>query len=165
MAERAGARRHGEHNLGNQFIGRSGSDRHRYRIWPDRTDLWRRGHHRLFARQPKQSILVYKKKNHYNEWEFTYDPLSDMQTMSGGNTGTVGQPASSTTSPVGGSSFGSPAFDPLLRPARRLSSPLLAVLNHHSPAVADGCNRGQPRLCPNAKGPPSLGEPSVAFGP
>ena len=50
---------------------------------------------------PKQSILVYKKKNHYNEWEFTYDPLSDMQTVSGGNTGTVGQPASSTSSPAG----------------------------------------------------------------
>ncbi len=27
---------------------------------------------------PKQSILVYKKKNPYNEWEFTYSPLSDM---------------------------------------------------------------------------------------
>lgn len=27
---------------------------------------------------PKQSILVYKKKNHYNEWEFTYSPISDM---------------------------------------------------------------------------------------
>jgi hypothetical protein len=26
----------------------------------------------------KQSILVYKKKNHYNEWEFTYSPISDM---------------------------------------------------------------------------------------
>jgi len=26
---------------------------------------------------PKQSILVYKKKNHYNEWEFTYSPMSD----------------------------------------------------------------------------------------
>jgi type II secretory pathway pseudopilin PulG len=56
---------------------------------------------------PKQSILVYKKKNHYNEWEFTYGPLSDMQTMSGGNTGTVGQPASSTSSPVGSSTFSS----------------------------------------------------------
>jgi type II secretory pathway pseudopilin PulG len=53
---------------------------------------------------PRQSILIYKKKNHYNEWEFTYDPLSDMQTISGGNTGTVGQPASSTSSPVGSSS-------------------------------------------------------------
>ena len=27
---------------------------------------------------PKQSILVYKKKNHYNEWEFSYTQLSDM---------------------------------------------------------------------------------------
>jgi hypothetical protein len=46
--------------------------------------------------------LIYKKKNHYNEWEFTYDPLSDMRTTSGGNTGTVGQPASSTSTPIGG---------------------------------------------------------------
>jgi type II secretory pathway pseudopilin PulG len=35
----------------------------------------------------KKSILLYKKKNHYNEWEFTYDPISDQQTMTGGNTG------------------------------------------------------------------------------
>jgi type II secretory pathway pseudopilin PulG len=54
----------------------------------------------------KQSILVYKKKNHYNEWEFTYDPLSDMQTMGAGNTGAIGQPASGTTNPVGSSPFG-----------------------------------------------------------
>jgi len=26
---------------------------------------------------PKQSILVYKKKSHYNEWEFLYSPLTD----------------------------------------------------------------------------------------
>ena len=26
---------------------------------------------------PKQSIMVYKTKNHYNEWEFTYYPLLD----------------------------------------------------------------------------------------
>ena len=56
---------------------------------------------------PKQSILIYKKKNHFNEWEFTYDPLSDMQTVGGGNTGAIGQPASSTSTPVGGSPFGS----------------------------------------------------------
>jgi type II secretory pathway pseudopilin PulG len=37
---------------------------------------------------PKQSILVYKKKNHYNEWEFLYSPLMDQQT---GITGTTGQ--------------------------------------------------------------------------
>ena len=36
---------------------------------------------------PKQSILVYKKKNHYNEWEFTYDPLSDLKMIGSGSTG------------------------------------------------------------------------------
>jgi type II secretory pathway pseudopilin PulG len=41
----------------------------------------------------KQSILVYKKKDHYNEWEFTYDPIMDQKMMSGGNTGMIGQPA------------------------------------------------------------------------
>ncbi|MGD0860174.1 MAG: hypothetical protein ABR912_12710 [Terracidiphilus sp.] len=30
---------------------------------------------------PKQSILVYKTKNHYNEWEFVYSPLTDQMTM------------------------------------------------------------------------------------
>ena len=40
---------------------------------------------------PKQAILVYKKKTHYNEWEFTYDPISDMQTIGGGNAGMLGQ--------------------------------------------------------------------------
>ena len=58
----------------------------------------------------RQSILVYKKKNHYNEWEFTYDPISDMQNMSGGNTGAIGQPASGTTNPVGSSPFGGSTF-------------------------------------------------------
>lgn len=33
----------------------------------------------------KKSILVYKKKDHYNEWEFTYDPISDQQMMGGAN--------------------------------------------------------------------------------
>jgi len=63
---------------------------------------------------PKQAILVYKKKDHYNEWEFTYDPLSDMQTMGGGNAGAIGQPAGGTSNPIGtpvgspgtGSTFG-----------------------------------------------------------
>ncbi len=53
---------------------------------------------------PKKSLIVYKKKNHYNEWEFLYSPLMDQQTMAGGNTGIVGQPASGTTTPVGGPS-------------------------------------------------------------
>jgi type II secretory pathway pseudopilin PulG len=49
----------------------------------------------------KKSILIYKKKDHYNEWEFTYDPISEMQTISGGNAGGIGQPASNTTTLVG----------------------------------------------------------------
>jgi type II secretory pathway pseudopilin PulG len=33
----------------------------------------------------RQSILIYKKKNHYNEWEFVYDPLSDQKVITSGN--------------------------------------------------------------------------------
>ena len=76
------------HRVGIRFIQQS----HRHR-----PDLRRRRHHRIFPAKPKQSILVYKKKNHYNEWEFLYSPMMDQQTMGGGNTGAIGQPASSTT--------------------------------------------------------------------
>ena len=41
---------------------------------------------------PKQSILLYKKKDHYNQWEFTYSPLADMMKQAGGNAGMIGQP-------------------------------------------------------------------------
>lgn len=57
---------------------------------------------------PRQSILVYKKKNHYNEWEFLYSPLMDRQTQGGGNTGAIGTPASNTTIPVGGQTTPTP---------------------------------------------------------
>jgi type II secretory pathway pseudopilin PulG len=50
---------------------------------------------------PKQSILVYKKKDHYKEWEFTYDPIMDQKMMSGGNTGMIGQPAGISPGAVG----------------------------------------------------------------
>jgi len=50
---------------------------------------------------PKQSILIYKKKDHYNEWEFTYDPIMDMVTAAGGNTGMIGQPAGAAPGSVG----------------------------------------------------------------
>jgi hypothetical protein len=54
----------------------------------------------------KKSLLVYKKKDHYNQWEFTYSTLMDQQTMMGGNTGTIGQPV---TSPgIGGPGIGGP---------------------------------------------------------
>ncbi len=52
----------------------------------------------------KQSILTYKKKNHYNEWEFLYSPLADQMMQGGGNLGTIGQPAGGT-----GGSTGTPA--------------------------------------------------------
>jgi hypothetical protein len=65
---------------------------------------------------------VYKKKNHYNEWEFVYDPLSEMRNISG-NTGGIGQPASSTTSPIGTSPFGSnPTGTPANTPSSTPSS-------------------------------------------
>jgi type II secretory pathway pseudopilin PulG len=50
----------------------------------------------------KTSILVYKKKQHYNEWEFTYDPLSEIKTIGGGNTGLNGQPGQSGSLPTPG---------------------------------------------------------------
>lgn len=57
----------------------------------------------------KQSILTYKKKNHYNEWEFTYSPLADQATMQGGNTGVVGgTPASG----LNGAPSGTPTNGP-----------------------------------------------------
>jgi type II secretory pathway pseudopilin PulG len=68
---------------------------------------------------PKQSIFVYKKKNHYNEWEFLYSPLMDQQQMAGGNTGAIGQPAGSTTNPVGtnpSSPVGTPPTPPTTTP-------------------------------------------------
>jgi type II secretory pathway pseudopilin PulG len=42
---------------------------------------------------PKATILEYKKKKHFNEWEFVYDPASE-RTQVSGNLGTVGQPMS-----------------------------------------------------------------------
>jgi type II secretory pathway pseudopilin PulG len=43
----------------------------------------------------KQSILIYKKQEHYNQWEFVYDPLIDSVAMLGG--GAAGNPAGSST--------------------------------------------------------------------
>lgn len=56
---------------------------------------------------PKPSLLVYKKKTHYNEWEFDYDPAMETMMMQGGNTGMIGTPASGMSNPIGGSGFGS----------------------------------------------------------
>ncbi|MGP8253950.1 MAG: type II secretion system protein [Terracidiphilus sp.] len=55
----------------------------------------------------KASLLIYKKKNHYNEWEFDYDPMMEQMMMQGGNTGMIGTPASNMSNPIGNSGFGS----------------------------------------------------------
>jgi hypothetical protein len=55
---------------------------------------------------PKQSILVYKKKNHYNEWEFFYDPVAEQMMAQGGgnieNSGLPTNPGGSGANPAGG---------------------------------------------------------------
>jgi type II secretory pathway pseudopilin PulG len=56
----------------------------------------------------KTSILVYKKKNHYNEWEFTYDPLSDQPVVGGGNAGLTGTPGTNPTTPPVTPTLGGP---------------------------------------------------------
>ena len=71
---------------------------------------------------PKQSMLVYKKKNHYNEWEFLYSPQMDQQQMAGGNTGAIGQPASGTTTPSAARHPIKPARRQLQRPSRHPSN-------------------------------------------
>jgi type II secretory pathway pseudopilin PulG len=40
---------------------------------------------------PKQSIMIYKKKNHYNEWEFVFDPQADLMQAMGAAGGIPGQ--------------------------------------------------------------------------
>jgi len=44
----------------------------------------------------KTSILVYKKKNHYNEWEFVYDPQMDLMTGNVGGAGSGATPINGT---------------------------------------------------------------------
>jgi len=61
---------------------------------------------------PKASILTYKTKNHYNEWEFVYDPIVEQMMMGGMSgagsggvpAGSLGNPAQSGTSGFGGTS-------------------------------------------------------------
>jgi type II secretory pathway pseudopilin PulG len=47
---------------------------------------------------PKKSLLVYKKKNHYNEWEFVYDPLADRMMVGGSSAPPGAVPATNLTS-------------------------------------------------------------------
>ena len=50
----------------------------------------------------KKSLLIYKKKDHYNQWEFTYGPQMEMQGgMSGGNAGSIGTPMGGAGNGIG----------------------------------------------------------------
>ncbi len=63
----------------------------------------------------RASILIYKKKQRYNQWEFTYDPLSDVKTIGGGSTGLNGtetNPTNPTNSPFGPSTNPTSAMPP-----------------------------------------------------
>ena len=46
---------------------------------------------------PKKAILEYHKKQHFNEWEFVYDPMQD-QMMLGSSSNVGGTPASGLNS-------------------------------------------------------------------
>jgi type II secretory pathway pseudopilin PulG len=54
---------------------------------------------------PKQSLIAYKTKTHYNEWEFVYDPIVEQMMVGGGmgaNAGASGiQTGGLTNSPTG----------------------------------------------------------------
>jgi type II secretory pathway pseudopilin PulG len=78
----------------------------------------------------RTSILIFKKKQHYNEWEFVYDPLTDIRTQSG-NTGMIGQPVGGTGSstPIGmgspGGGLGTSPTQPSPAPPETPAPPLL----------------------------------------
>ncbi len=74
---------------------------------------------------PKTSILVYKKKQHYNEWEFTYDPLSDMKTIGGGNTGRSANPPAAPPPPWEPPPSATPGSETRIPPSARARTRLL----------------------------------------
>jgi len=61
---------------------------------------------------PKKSVLVWRKKNHYNEWEFTFDPAAD-RIMNSGMPIQQGSGPSGNGSGIGGngSGFGGNSFN------------------------------------------------------
>jgi len=67
---------------------------------------------------PKLAILVWKKKTHFNEWEFWYDPNADLVTVSSG--GSVGSPIGSgginSTGSASPSQFNQPPGGPNQNP-------------------------------------------------
>jgi len=72
----------------------------------DGPDFWRRGDYRLLAQQPEAVHHGLQEEKSLQRVEFVYDPLAEQMMMPRGNTGSIGQPASATTTPVGGSPSG-----------------------------------------------------------
>ena len=58
----------------------------------------------------KQSILVYKTKSHYNEWEFVYDPRADFSVIGGGGPGSVQPVPIQGNGNAPGTNFGGSGF-------------------------------------------------------
>ena len=62
------------------------------------------------SKSNKESIKELNKKNHYNEWEFVYNPQLDV-TMAQAAAGVAGQnPLAAGTQTPGASTIGGPAF-------------------------------------------------------
>jgi hypothetical protein len=71
---------------------------------------------------PKPGILIWKKKTHFNEWEFWYDPNADRMMISN-NAGAIGTPAGAAgngpimgpggINPTGGTGPQSPFSQPI----------------------------------------------------
>jgi type II secretory pathway pseudopilin PulG len=81
----------------------------------------------------KQSILVYKTKTHYNEWEFVYSPLLDQMMQGGGNLGTIGQPAGGNSTGFGTNGSGTGGFN--LNPGGSSPTQPVAPSNPTSPTT------------------------------
>lgn len=59
----------------------------------------------------KQSIYVFKKKDHYNQWEFLYSPLQEMQGFGGAGAPGMGAPGAGLGQPGSGQpGIGQPGF-------------------------------------------------------
>ncbi|MGA7832677.1 MAG: hypothetical protein WCA21_17100 [Terracidiphilus sp.] len=74
---------------------------------------------------PKKSIMIYKTKDHYNEWEFVFDPRAEQLMMMGGTTGLSSQ-QNSQQNPAQNSTPGSnstPSFNPSPPPNTPPNSP------------------------------------------
>ena len=64
----------------------------------------------------RESILTWRKKNHFNEWEFVYDPLTDLA-----NGGFSGAPIGGSPFPSQGGAPGTPP--PVLVPTPQSPQP------------------------------------------